>query len=303
MLKSLFLLFFVVLILSANNSAAQDKNGEQISNYQSENEVLAQGNPPLRQRDAGKLRDFFEWLFETKFSTAEQNEFQSLVIKKWNEGETEARGIVDLTKTHAQIQTLSESDREKIRLELLPKIAASFQNSQSELNSFMSGIYQNSRKNSAARNDSQNSVESERGGAATLADFAGTWSSGNVSGIRYKNLTNGDLSSVSGNASEYIISKNGDIQYTGYLSTTIYACETKLFFTKKGKISVSGSTITFDYKTGERDYQNSCNASLSGVKPIPPQKKTVPFTLERSAQGVKLCTTDEGVQTCLYKVN
>ena len=142
-----------------------------------------------------------------------------------------------------------------------------------------------------------------RNGSPTVTDLAGTRSSASVSGERYKNLRNGELSDVSGNMSEYVISPNGEIQYTGYLSTTIYACATKLFFTKKGKISVSGSLITFDYQTGERDYQNSCNASLSGVKPVPPQKKTVAFTLERDQHGVKLCTLDEGVQTCLRKVN
>jgi hypothetical protein len=250
-----------------------------------------------------ELRDLFEWLFETTFSLAERTRFQTLIIQKWNESEKEARGISDLIKTHRQIQTLSQADREKIRLELLPKVAASFESGQSELNDFMSGIYQNSRKNSTARNDSPNSVDGgNSGGAVTLADLAGTWSSGSVSGEQYKNLRNNELSDVSGNTSEYIISPNGQIEYTGYLSTTIYACSTRLFFQKKGKISVSGSSITFDYKTGERDYQNSCNASLSGVKPIPPSTKTVSFTLEREGQNVKLCTSDEGAQTCLYKV-
>lgn len=269
---------------------------------QVQDRVIVDGNPALKQSDVDKLQDFFEWLFETKFSKAQKGEFQSLVVQKWQAGEKESTGILDILKTHDGIQALSESDRADVRRELLPKVLDSFRNGRSsDINKFLSGVYENRRENSLTADG--NAVENSGGNAATLADFAGTWSSGNVSGRRYKNLTSGDLSDASGNMSEYIISKNGDIQYTGYLSTTIYACSTKLFFTKKGKISVSGSFITFDYKTGERDYQNSCNASLSGVKPIPPQKKTVPFTLERTAQGVKLCTLDEGVQTCLHKVN
>lgn len=267
--------------------------------------VIVDGNPELKQSDVDKLQDFFEWLFETKFSKAQKVELQRLVVQKWQSGEKESTGILDILKTHDGIQALSESDRADVRRELMPKVLDSFRNGRSEINKFLSGVYENRRENSATTdgNAIENGGSSNSSGSATIADFAGTWSSGNVSGIRYKNLTNGDLSDVSGNMSEYIISKNGDIQYTGYLSTTIYACSTRLFFTKKGKISVSGSFITFDYKTGERDYQNSCNASLSGVKPIPPQKKTVSFTLERSAQGVRLCTSDEGVQTCMHKVN
>jgi hypothetical protein len=303
--KKIRLFIFLCLFCSgcASIGFAQNANGGRQNDP-----VLAAGNPSLRQSDVKDLRDFFEWLFETTFSPFEQIRFQTLIVQKWNESEKEARGISDLIKTHRQIQTLSAADREKIRLELLPKVAASFVSGQSELNDFMSGIYQNSRKNSTAGNDSQNPVDGgERdkisGGAVTLADLAGTWSSGSVSGRRYINLRNNELSDVSGNMSEYIISPNGQIEYTGYLSTTIYACSTRLFFQKKGKISVSGSNITFDYKSGERDYQNSCNASLSGVKPIPPSTKTVSFTLERDGQNVKLCTSDEGVQTCMYKVN
>jgi hypothetical protein len=298
----LFIFFCLFCVACASIGFAQNANGGRQNDP-----VVAAGNGSLRQSDVKELRDLFEWLFETTFSLAERTRFQTLIIQKWNESEKEARGISDLIKTHRQIQTLSQADREKIRLELLPKVAASFESGQSELNDFMSGIYQNSRKNSAAQNDSQNPADGgERdkssNGAVTLADLTGTWSSGSISGERYKNLRNNELSDVSGNMSEYIISPNGQIEYTGYLSTTIYACSTRLFFQKKGKISVSGSSITFDYKTGERDYQNSCNASLSGVKPIPPSTKTVSFTLEREGQNVKLCTSDEGAQTCLYKV-
>ena len=267
--------------------------------------VIIDGNPALKQSDVDKLQDFFEWLFEAKLSAAERAEFQSLVVKKGQSGEKEISGILDILKTHREIEALSESDRADVRRQLLPKVLDSFRAGGNDINKFFSGVYENRRGNSAARKDEQ-AVDGGGGGkngSATVADLVGTWSSGSVSSERYKNLISGDLSDVSGNASEYIISPNGEIQYAGYLSTTIYACATKLFFTKKGKISVSGSTITFDYQTGERDYQNSCNASLSGVKPIPPQKKTVSFTLERDQHGVKLCTLDEGVQTCLRKVN
>ncbi|HEX8246538.1 MAG TPA: hypothetical protein VF599_00010 [Pyrinomonadaceae bacterium] len=292
------LLFLVFLFLFCFAGAFVGSAQAQLK----EDRVIVDGNPALKQSHVDKLQDFIEWLFETKFSKAQKSEFQRLVVQKWQAGEKESTGILDILKTHDGIQALSEGDRADVRRELLPKVLDSFRNGGSDINKFLSGVYENRRENSVTADG--NAIENGGGGnSANLADFAGTWSSGNVSGIRYKNLTNGDLSDVSGNMSEYIISKNGDIQYTGFLSTTIYACSTRLFFTKKGKISVSGSFITFDYKTGERDYQNSCNASLSGVKPIPPQKKTVPFTLERTAQGVKLCTTDEGVQTCLHKVN
>jgi hypothetical protein len=263
--------------------------------------VLVSGNPSLKQSDVDELINFFEWLFEARFNDEQRSEFRTLAIKEWKSGEKAVKGITDIVASHRKFQNLTAAQREQVRQELLPHITASFQTERSDVNVFLSKIYQ---KADGADSTARNATDSgdNTGGAVTLADLVGTWSSGSVSGERYKNLTSGDLSDASGNMSEYIISANGEIKYTGYLSTTIYACTTKLFFIKTGKISVSGSSVTFDYKTGERDYQNSCNSSLSGVKPISPQKKTVQFTLERDQHGVRFCTVEEGNKTCLSKV-
>jgi hypothetical protein len=196
--------------------------------------VIVDGNPALKQSDVDKLQDFFEWLFEKKFSKAQKGEFQSLVIKKWQSGEMEITAFLGVLKSHTEIQALNESDREKIRQLLLPQALDTLRRRRNEINEFLTAIYENSRNDSSVSNSDQNAIENAgSGGSVTLADLAGTWSSGNVSGIRYKNLTNGDLSDVSGNMSEYIVSAKGDIQYTGYLSTTIYSCSTRLFFYQK----------------------------------------------------------------------
>lgn len=279
--------------------------------------ILVAGNPPLKQSHVDHLRDFFEWLFEKEFSAAQRTEFQSLIAEKWRSEEKAPAGILDLLKTHDGIQALNDADREEIRRQLLPKMLDSFRNSEgTELNRFLSGVYENRAENPSVRNDAdgenaKNGSDSADGkspsddrGSASFGDLVGTWRTGSVSTIRYKDLMTGNLSDVSGNMSEYEISPNGSIQYTGFLSTTIYACTTKLFFIKTGKISVSGSTVTFDYRTGERNYQNSCNASLSGIKPIPPATKTARFTLERDENGISLCTLeDDGVKSCLRKVS
>lgn len=261
--------------------------------------VLVAGNPSLKQSDVDELIAFFEWLFETRFTDQQRTKFQALAIKEWKSGEQAVKGMTEIIENNRKFQMMDTGRREKIRQTLTPEITASFKNEPSEVNTLLLEVYQNAEKNSAPDNKPGNSGNS--GGNVSLADLAGTWSTSSVSGDRYKNLATGELSDAGGNIIEYIISPNGKIKYTGYMSTTLYACTTKLFVTKTGKISISGSNITFDYTSGERDYNSSCNSSLNGVKAIPPTKKTYPFTIERDEYGLKLCTLEEGNQFCIRK--
>lgn len=301
----------VFTLCAAAGAAGQTDLGG--GNNRQNDRVLVESNPPLRQSDVAQLIEFFEWLFQARFTADDRADFQALAVKEYKTGGDKAiRGIKEILESHAKFKALGAAQREKVRQELLPQIAGSFQREHSEVNEFLSGVYQNAGQGATADDSGGNGGRRDAGAAdgdgggggsvVTLAELAGTWSTSTVSGERYKNLTTGDLSDASGSMSEYVISPNGAIKYTGYLSTTIYACSTKLFFMKEGKISVRGSNITFDYTSGERDYQNTCNSSLSGVKPIPPKKSTYPFTLERDQYGLKLCTLQEdGVRSCLYK--
>ncbi|HLM61425.1 MAG TPA: hypothetical protein VK308_11535, partial [Pyrinomonadaceae bacterium] len=52
--------------------------------------VLIDGNPALKQSHVEKLQDFFEWLFAARFAVAERDEFQKLIIRKWQSSGTES---------------------------------------------------------------------------------------------------------------------------------------------------------------------------------------------------------------------
>jgi hypothetical protein len=261
--------------------------------------ILVDGNPPLKKSDVDELIKFFEWLFEVSFDGEQRAEFQRLAVKEWKTGEKAVKGMTDIIVGHRKFSQVAEAQRERIRQELLPQIVASFKTEQSEVNVFLSQIYQNGAGDSASQTG-EHTIES--GGSATLADLVGTWSTSGVAGERYKNSITGELSDAGGTMIEYIISPNGNIKYTGYLSNTIYSCTTKLFVTKTGKVSVSGSKITFNYSSGERDYQNTCNSSSNHSKKIPAEKVTRPFAIERDEYGLKLCMIEEnGSKFCIRK--
>jgi hypothetical protein len=141
---------------------------------------------------------------------------------------------------------------------------------------------------------------SNRGGAVKTADLAGIWSTSSVSGDRYKSLVTGELSDPSGSIIEYKISPDGEIEHVGYLSSTVYSCTTKLFISRSGRISISGSNITFDFSPGKRMFQ-SCSASSRRNDTLPAERKTYPFRLERDQYGLQLCTVENGKDLCFRK--
>ncbi|MDQ3801939.1 MAG: hypothetical protein M3384_21150 [Acidobacteriota bacterium] len=269
--------------------------------------VAVTGEYRLKQSDIDRLTEVYEWMLAGKFTAEQRGRYQTLIIAEAQTSLKAAENIVTITRSYDKIQAADPAKREEFRRQILPEIVSGIEKENTEISRLLLDVYRSGRGAGAnstgddTTNEPQPEVKSTNGGAVKPADLAGTWSTSSAQGERYKSLKTGDLSDAGGTIIEYAISPNGQIEYTGYMSNTIYACTTKLFVTKKGRISISGSNITFDYTSGERDFNSSCNSSLNGVKPIPPAKKTTPFTLERTENGVKLCTLEDGNQFCIYK--
>ncbi len=277
--------------------------------------VAVTGEYRLKQSDIDRLTEVYEWMLAGKFTAEQRERYQTLIIAEAQASREAAKNIVTIISSYDKIRAADPAKREEFRRQILPEIVAGIEKENTEISNLLLDVYRSGRDRTTTANanstggdstdepqqQQQPRFKSSGAGAVKSADLAGTWSTASGQGERYKSLRSGELSDAGGTIIEYVISPNGQIEYTGYMSNTIYACTTKLFVTKKGRISISGSNITFDYTSGERDFNSSCNSSLNGVKPIPPARKTYPFTLERGENGIKLCTVEDGNQFCIYK--
>lgn len=270
--------------------------------------VAETGEYRLKQSDIDRLTEVFEWILASKFTDAQRKRYQALIIADAQTNRKSAENIVSMIRSYDKIQAAEPAKREEFRRQVAPEIIAAMEKENSEISNLLLEVYRGGRGSGTTANrnstgDATDDLPPPGGSSAGKpADLAGTWSTSAAQGERYKSLRTGELSDAGGSIIEYVISPNGQIEYTGYMSNTIYACTTKLFVTKKGRVSVSGSNITFEYGSGERDFTSSCNSSLNGVKAIPPTRKTYPFTLERDKNGIKLCTVEDGNQFCIRKV-
>ncbi|MDQ4120735.1 MAG: hypothetical protein M3209_04730 [Acidobacteriota bacterium] len=267
--------------------------------------VVVTGKYQLKQSDINRLTEIYEWMFAGKFSAAQRKQFQALIIKEAQVNNGNAKSIISMLQSFEKIQAASVEKREQIRQELVREVIAALEKEPNETNDLLLEVYRGAQGETANKNapadDLGNDKTRNQNGAIKVADLAGIWSTSSVSTERYRSLVTGELSDPSGSIIEYKISPNGEIKHVGYLSTTVYSCTTKLFISRSGRISISGSNITFDFAPGKRMYQ-TCSASASRNDTLPAERKTYPFRLERDEYGLKLCTLEEnGKDFCIRK--
>lgn len=284
--------FLIIAALAAFTGAALAQKSDQ---------TVVTGEHSLKQSDINRLTEFYEWLLDRKFTPEQRRRYQTLVIERARENPQTAKVIIEIVQGFEQIRADDEAKREQARRQILPEIVAAIESEGGEINNLLLEVYRGA-PNTADKTDSPADAAgmNDSGGATRVADLAGIWSTSSVSGERYKSLVTGELSDPSGTIIEYEISPNGTIKHVGYLSMTTYSCTTKLFISRTGRISISGSNITFDFAPGKRMYQ-TCSKSASRNDTLPAERKTYPFRLERDEYGVKLCYVEDGKDFCIRR--
>lgn len=287
-----------LLTVFAGGAFAQNQTG-------SGDRVLVTGKYSLKQSDIDRLTEIYEWMFAGEFTPAQRRRYQKLIVEEAKTNERTAQSIHVMLQSFKKIRAAGAQKQEQIRLELVPEIVSALENENNETNNLLLEVYRNAQGATSDKNpsfdDSEPNQPKNRGGAVKVADLAGIWSTSSVSGERYRSLVTGELSDPNGSIIEYKISPNGEIKHVGYLSSTVYSCTTKLFISRTGRISISGSNITFDFAPGKRMYQ-TCSASASRNDTLPAERKTYPFRLERDQYGIQLCTTEEnGKDFCIRR--
>ena len=137
---------------------------------------------------------------------------------------------------------------------------------------------------------------------AQSSDITGSWKTGSVGSIQYKNQVTGATKSGRGSLFWYKFLPDGNYEFVGYMELTMYSCTTTLFNQITGKYSVDGSTINL---APARDYwknTNSCAASSNKEQTKTPTPKTLEFRAKTDEYRHQLlCLTDGSGETCYQR--
>ena len=109
-MKSLFCSIVLLLMLAGPNPFEQTS----VFAQRDENEVLAQGNPPLTLGLSDKLVEFFEWGLDSKFTKSQRALFTLRLLQIWEKPDKPRIGVLVNARKHFEdLATKKKEERDE----------------------------------------------------------------------------------------------------------------------------------------------------------------------------------------------
>ena len=280
------------------------------------NRVLAASDPPLTRANADAILLYYGRALLLDFSDEQRSELEKHLIRNWRSARgPERQGLAKFIKTVETINAWDHDKLERLQGELEAAVLADLRNSRgNDFNRMILDIYaergreefgtgeeKDTSAGAATPEPSADGADADSFTTATgvgLSSLTGKWVKGSVSSYGYRDTVTNDYRSAHGAANEHEIRPNGTFDYSNFASISGYGCTTELFTSMKGRISVSGSRVTFTYISGTVRGKDSCK-STGFTKPA--QIATTTYELQRSNGKLRMCEIGKETPTCLYK--
>jgi len=240
-LKYIFLMILCVGIIgTAKNVCAQSSN----------------------QSDTNSLINYYEWLFEIKFTSDERSQYNEIKEEDYaNDYANEKKGINGLMATFAKTKSKNENEQARIRDVILSSFIKQLQDAGSDNKEamFLLSVYNKAQAKSAR--------EAEAGGAGDISAYVGKWVWAHTGTSTIS--TGGAYMGSNGSRFTYEFSPNGDVQFTGIMNVMQGGCNQQIFRSIRGRASVSGSNLTISWQPEKYTRDFSCDAANNYTKTMP----------------------------------
>lgn len=134
------------------------------------------------------------------------------------------------------------------------------------------------------------------------AELVGTWRTGRISLLNYRDRVTGSTTPANGSTFSYRFYPDGRFEFTGLLQSTMYNCTTTLFNHKTGIARVSGSELVLVPKTNNWKNTYSCTPSKNLEKPGKMDEEVQTWRIKQDENGISLCLASAGGQeSCFQK--
>ena len=133
------------------------------------------------------------------------------------------------------------------------------------------------------------------------AALVGTWGTGSVSSVTYRNNTTGAYSDPSGTQVQYKFLPDGRYEYASLTTQSMYSCTTRLSTYKTGIVVYRGDALMFVPQSGKFTSQDNCNAKYNYEKPAVLEREAFHWRVDHDQYGVKMCLQNEKINGCAYK--
>lgn len=278
---------------------------------QSEDAIIVEGPPALKQSDIDKSLDVLEKILDLKFAPDERVSFRYYALDDWQAQDGRViKAIQNLVRLHNQINRLNEAEQTQLREKTVADIEDA---GTSEVRRFLLETYNRAHgKNNDAQNISTSSSENravnnesedrhvqvlKNGG--TIGDLVGKWER-KTSGM--SSYSGGNYQGSSGNYESYAFFADGRAEYTTLIAAQNYGCRLEAFAQSKGRASSSGTALNIRLAAGTIRRDDSCSPSKNYTKPTAATNDTYEWRIEKDAYGnIQLTLKDADGKTFYYR--
>ena len=300
-MKSLFCSIVILLLLAGPDSFGQTS----VVPQQDENEVLAQGNPPLTLGLSDKFVEFFEWSLDSKFTKSQRALFTMRLLQVWEKrDQSTIDALVKMRKHYDDLAKVKKEaqDEEQRRMQAI-LLDAFARDSDDSLAMLLLSVYASSHPEAAAKLKRPQSLGNRPGAEARVpAELVGEWIARRGTGGSYVDPRTGQSSGPNATVESYKIFADGSYEHGILMQSSLYNCTTTIVGREVGPIMVQGSSFTITPQPGTLESKNTCSPQLNEQKKTNFPPKTMSWRLERGEFGLQLCLQNaEGASACYLK--
>lgn len=296
------LLCSIIMLLLFTGSATSGRDG--ITRQKPEDEVLAQGNPPLTLGRVDKFAEFFEWALDSKLTRSQRTIFTTRLVEIWEKRDQSAiDGLVNMRKSYDGLVNATKEQRDEARARVQTILLDAFVNGSADrLAELLLSAYKAAHPGVVITPKKQAALNPAPIPARVPAELVGEWIARRGSGSGYYNPTTGQTSGPNATVDSYKIFADGTYEHAMLMQSALYNCTTTIMGRETGPINVQGSTFVLTPRPGTLDSKNSCSPSLNENKQTTFDPQTYSWRIQRGEYGLELCLQrSDGASACYQK--
>jgi hypothetical protein len=288
------------MLLTGSVSAGRNRNHQQ----KPEDEVLAQGNPPLTLGRVDKLAEFFEWALDSKFTKSQRTLFTARLVEIWEKrDQSSIDGFMNMRKHYDGLVNTTPEQRAAAQRRVQSLLLDAFVgDSADRLAELLLEVYKASHPGVVIAKK-QVPVNPGPAPARVPAELLGEWIARRGSGSSYINPNTGQTGGANATIDSYKIFADGTYEHTILVQSSLYNCTSTTVGRDTGPITVQASTFLLTPRPATLETKNSCSPSLNEKKADTVDPETYNWRIQRNEYGLELCLQRrrDGASACYQK--
>jgi len=291
----------ITMLLLLTGSASTGRSQPQ---QKPEDEVLAQGNPPLTLARVDQLAEFFEWALDSKFTKSQRTLFTARLVEVWEKpDQSSIDAFMTMRKHYDGLVKVTPEQRNDARGKVQTLLLDAFVgDSADSLARLLLSVYKDSHPGAVITPKNQTAANPTAVQGRVPAELVGEWIARRGSGSSYINPNTGQTSGANATIDSYKIFADGTYEHSILIQSSLYNCTLSTVGRETGPISVQASTFLITPGPGTLDSKNSCNPSLNEKQRTTNEPRTLRWRVQRGEYGLELCMQESnGASGCYLK--